>query len=959
MSPARARSWTRRPARLFWSFVISRLAQHAVKAGIGFLNAKPENKIFSYFAAVNEFRTVIAYLERKVPEDLPRSLPPLLALMSEPIFVACSWDSLLNIHVDPGRDQLPELIGQLERALELLHENADTITADEHLRLEAILRLTTAAAYMHVVETEDDPATVKTQLTFCRDQYEAVRSAVPQGDPPWLEATAGQAEAHLELYRRWRDVADLDAAESLLRGMADQTPEGLILPADAVLPFAAARMERFELSADHNELAGTVLLLRQALAESDKLGVPKVSVQLGKALTILGTERDSVDLLSQAIETLEPQTGFSQSHGRVEAAEWLAKAYGARGFLRRDSGDFLAAAQQWAGLFSGLESFLAGETAPAMRYLYESAWLMERQYRLTGDPDVLRDAQAGYQRVLDSEEVSRDYVLLAAARLGFILLRADEPEQASEVFERALELQRLLVGRQLRRSHMLDMIGQEEPVTMGAAVAYALSGHPDRAVMVLEQGRARVLGQALDRDRAELDRLAAAGHGELRDRYRTADDALTRLLAADAAPDEVAEAHAAFLEVAGEIRAVPGWSGFRSPADLTDILAAAQEHPLIYLLAAVDTGLALVVADGAARSCWLPGLTWTDVMAERSALDSAFQAWASATPTAAKAARHRYQQAFGRLCRWLGSAAMTPLLDDLPAADWITLVACGPLGGVPLHAAVLPAKEEEEEKAADSYALDRILITYAPSAVSLTRAAGIRDRLTTDRVLVISDPRGPADKHLPAAALEAAVIARHFPPDGRTVLADAAATAEQVTAALGEVSVLHAACHAVSDPGRPLESALLLAEGTRLTVRQLTDRPLAGDRRLRLAVLSACESAAIGTAAPDELVGLPSALLEVGAAGVIASLILVPDRPTALLMVRFYEHWRTGGMPAPEALRHAQQWLRDATNEELLRLYPDLVAVAVPAGGLRYRIWAQARPHRDPTHWAAFTYLGA
>jgi CHAT domain-containing protein len=473
--------------------------------------------------------------------------------------------------------------------------------------------------------------------------------------------------------------------------------------------------------------------------------------------------------------------------------------------------------------------------------------------------------------------------------------------------------------------------------------------------VVLEQGRARVLGQALERDRAELDRLAALGHADLRDRYQAADEAVTRLLATDAAPQEVAAAHAALLGLTGEIRAVPGWSGFRSPADLPDILAAAREHPLIYVLAAGETGLALVVSDGAVRPCWLPGLTWTDLVAEQSALNDAFQAWASATPAAAAAARDRYQQAFGRVCRWLGSAAMGPLLDDLPAAGRVTLVACGRLGGLPLHAAVLPAGDE----GADRYALDRALITYAPSALALTRAANTRDRLAADRVLVISDPRGPADKHLPAAVLEAAAIARHFPPDGRTVLADTAATPERVTAVLGEVSVLHAACHAVSDPAHPLDSALLLAEGTRLTVRQLTDRPVAGDRRLRLAVLSACESAAIGTAAPDELVGLPSALLEAGAAAVVASLILVPDRPTALLMLRFYEHWRTDGMPAPDALRRAQQWLRDASNEDLLRLHPGLVAAEVPAGGLRYRIWAQARPHRDPTHWAGFTYLGA
>lgn len=957
MSPARAGTWMRRPARLFWSVRIAMMTRHAVNAGIGFLNAEPEKKLWSYLAALNEFRRVIVYLERHDPEDLPRSLPPLLALMSGPIFAACNWDLVTNTPVDLGREQLPELIRYLERAFVLLHENADAITSDEHLYLETTVRMTTAAAYLHMVETQDDPAIMEAQLTFCRDQYQAVRSLWPRETPQWREATGGLATAYLELYRRWRDVGELDEAEGLLRGMGDETPDGLSLPPEAVLPFASVRMERFELSGDYTELAGTVLLLRRALAGTYQHAVPEVSVQLGKALTILGTARDSVDLLSEAIEALRPQTGFSQTHGRpVEAAEWLAKAYGARGFLRRDPDDFLAAAEQFASLMRGLESFGAGDTAPALRYVYEGAWLLEREYRLIGDPDVLRTAQAGYQRVLDSEEAPRDLVLQAAARLGYIHLRDGEPEQAAEVFERALELQRMLVGRQLRRSHMLDVIGQEEPVTTGAAVAYTRSGHPDRAAVVLEQGRARVLGQALERDHAELDRLAALGYGELRDRYQAADEALTRLLAADAAPQEVADAHAALLELTGEIRAVPGWSGFRSPADLTDVLAAAQERPLTYLLAAGDTGLALVVSDGAVRPCWLPRLTWTDLMTEQSALGDAFQGWVSATPTAAAAARDRYQQAFGRLCRWLGRVAMGPLLDDLPGTDRVTLIACGALGGLPLHAAVLPAGEG----AADSYALDRALITYAPSALSLVRATHIRDGLAADRVLVISDPQGPGDKHLPAAVLEAAAIARHFPSDGRTVLAATAATPERVTAALGKVSVLHAACHAVSDPAHPLKSALLLAEGTRLTVRQLTNRPTADrDHRLRLAVLSACESAAIGTATPDELVGLPSALLEAGAAAVIASLILVPDRPTALLMVRFYEHWRTDGIPAPDALRQAQQWLRDATNEELLRLHPDLVAAEVPAGGLRYRIWAQARPHRDPTHWAGFTYLGA
>lgn len=82
----------------------------------------------------------------------------------------------------------------------------------------------------------------------------------------------------------------------------------------------------------------------------------------------------------------------------------------------------------------------------------------------------------------------------------------------------------------------------------------------------------------------------------------------------------------------------------------------------------------------------------------------------------------------------------------------------------------------------------------------------------------------------------------------------------------------------------------------------------------RLAVLSACETAVPGVDLPDEVVSLPTGLLQAGAAGVVGSLWAVSDLSTMVLMARFYALWRSDGLDPPEALRRAQQWVRDTPN---------------------------------------------
>ena len=53
-----------------------------------------------------------------------------------------------------------------------------------------------------------------------------------------------------------------------------------------------------------------------------------------------------------------------------------------------------------------------------------------------------------------------------------------------------------------------------------ASFALAKAGRTEDAVTALEQGRARLLTAALDRDRADLALLTAQGHAELAGEYR-------------------------------------------------------------------------------------------------------------------------------------------------------------------------------------------------------------------------------------------------------------------------------------------------------------------------------------------------------------------------------------------------------------------------------------------------------
>jgi hypothetical protein len=171
-------------------------------------------------------------------------------------------------------------------------------------------------------------------------------------------------------------------------------------------------------------------------------------------------------------------------------------------------------------------------------------------------------------------------------------------------------------------------------------------------------------------------------------------------------------------------------------------------------------------------------------------------------------------------------------------------------------------------------------VVVSPSAAAWLRASKVptpRDR----RIALVVGPG------LEGTVKEVKQISEGYP--GAVTLADGRATAEATLAALDGAWTAHVAAHGVVRGENPLFSALTLDDGP-LTVYDLG--------RLRRApvriVLSSCESGVGIPVGTDELLGMMSALVPLGTASMLASIVPVNDAATAPLMVKFHEKLREG-----------------------------------------------------------------
>jgi hypothetical protein len=419
----------------------------------------------------------------------------------------------------------------------------------------------------------------------------------------------------------------------------------------------------------------------------------------------------------------------------------------------------------------------------------------------------------------------------------------------------------------------------------------------------------------------------------------------------DADLDEVRAARRDLDQVIAEIRAIPGYEEFLAAPTFDDVAGTAVEQPLVYLAAAEQGGLALIVRGAEVTSVPADDLTEEALRARVSAYRAAYEAFCDHDddPEALAGWRTALEEVTG----WLWTVVMGPVLDALRPAPAAVLVAGGQLGLLPLHA----AWTWDEERRVRHCALDELTLTYVPNARSLAAARDLA-RGPADRFVGVPD----LTNDLHATSDEVAAAAVSF--GSRAALLGPGNGPAEVSAALREADVAHFAGHGFARLQAPLESGLELSGGRALTLRDV----FALNLRMRLVVLSACETLLPGEELPDEVIALPTGLLQAGVGGILASMWLVGDVPTLILMIEFYRLWRYEGVPPPDALRQAQLWLRDTPDAEIVATYDAAAAAGAawlpPAAYERILVDLGFREpglhsYGGVESWAAFGYVGA
>jgi CHAT domain-containing protein len=564
-------------------------------------------------------------------------------------------------------------------------------------------------------------------------------------------------------------------------------------------------------------------------------------------------------------------------------------------------------------------------------------------------PSKTVEAIAACQRALGVFTVSTfpKQCRKAAKTLGDLYSQQQAWTQAADAYRNALEAAEILYRSCIFLEGKGAELKENFNLSRCAAYAFARNGHLQDAIEVLERGRARGLSESLDRDRANLAQLQQVApllyqqYRDITQQIRDLENQQRNQMISSERHHTIPETdrnlasslYQSLDRIINEIRQIEEYADFLAQLNLTDVWSGIHpSNPLIYLVSTPVGSLALIVTSSEITEIWLDQLTESSLVKEL--LGIWFDAY-----NYRKTNSQGWFDAIDQITHQLWQSLMEPVVHHLKNQH-ITqaiLIPTGFLSFLPLHAAWT---EDSSTLTGRRYVIDDIHFTYVPNARSLYAAQAIATHTQSDSILAIDDPRNNLSNS--ALEIKAAIQNFHEP----TVLQRSEASINNVRSQLTKASIVHFSCHGTANLDDPLNSGLLMSDGL-FTLRDILALNLSEQGGIRLAILSACETGLSGVENADEAISLPTGLLQAGVAGAIASLWAVSDLSTRLLLVKFYELWREENLPADQALRQAQIWLRDSTDSEKEDFFPDFIALD-----------RNDRSFTHPYHWGAFSYTG-
>ncbi|NJM46243.1 MAG: DUF2225 domain-containing protein [Alkalinema sp. RU_4_3] len=252
---------------------------------------------------------------------------------------------------------------------------------------------------------------------------------------------------------------------------------------------------------------------------------------------------------------------------------------------------------------------------------------------------------------------------------------------------------------------------------------------------------------------------------------------------------------------------------------------------------------------------------------------------------------------------------------------------------------------------------------YQISTIVTTAVQGARLQPQSTRVLALGTSQAikgfPA---LPSVAVELKAIVKQ---DNTGIYAghkylDGEFTIDRLRTSTDH-NILHIATHGTFNPQSITRSALLLGDGSMLSIGEIAK--FTNLARTDLVVLSACETGLSQVSQNGtEISGISGYFLGRGAKSVVASLWQVSDQSTALMMQKFYGYL-SQGMTKAEALQKAQldllQLNRLKSSNQALNQLPRAAIAIQSVKSIADRSKAQQDlGYAHPFFWAPFILIG-
>ena len=202
---------------------------------------------------------------------------------------------------------------------------------------------------------------------------------------------------------------------------------------------------------------------------------------------------------------------------------------------------------------------------------------------------------------------------------------------------------------------------------------------------------------------------------------------------------------------------------------------------------------------------------------------------------------------------------------------------------------------------------------------------------------------------LPYAGLEVQTLAETVP--NTTEFIDTEFSPDATVPLMDDHTVVHLATHAAFVTGQPEDSFILFGNGDRVTLQDV--KRYWNFLNVDLVVLSACQTGLGGFNNGEEILGFGYLMQQAGARAAIASLWIVDDGGTKVLMNAFYGGLQQN-LTKAEALRQAQMAL----------ITGDDSAVGDARGDAIELVFAESLPPQvrqglsHPYYWAPFILIG-